>query len=70
MNVLVAGGAGYIGSHAVKQLLEAGHRVVAVDNLYRGHAPAVDRRAVFHKIDLADTHGAGRRAGRARRSIA
>ena len=55
MNVLVAGGAGYIGSHAVKQLIEAGHHVVAVDNLFRGHAPAVDRRAVFHKIDLCDT---------------
>ncbi len=55
MNVLVAGGAGYIGSHAVKQLVEAGHRVVAVDNLFRGHAQAVDRRAAFHKIDLCDT---------------
>ena len=41
MNVMVAGGAGYIGSHAVKQLIEAGHRVVAVDNLYRGHGQAV-----------------------------
>ncbi len=38
MNVLVAGGAGYIGSHAVKQLLDAGHRVAVVDNLCRGHA--------------------------------
>ena len=55
MNVMVAGGAGYIGSHAVKQLIEAGHNVVAVDNLYRGHRQAVDRRAVFHKIDLAET---------------
>ena len=41
---MVAGGAGYIGSHAVKQLIEAGHRVVAVDNLFRGHRQAVDRR--------------------------
>ncbi|MBU4273108.1 MAG: UDP-glucose 4-epimerase GalE [Planctomycetes bacterium] len=56
MNVLVAGGAGYIGSHAVRQLIEAGHRVAAVDNLYRGHGQAVDRRAVFHEIDLAETH--------------
>ena len=55
MNVMVAGGAGYIGSHAVKQLVEAGHRIVAVDNLYRGHGRAVDRRATFHEIDLADT---------------
>lgn len=55
MNVLVAGGAGYIGSHAVKQLIEAGHSVVVVDNLSRGHARAVDRRAVFHEIDLCET---------------
>ena len=55
MNVVVTGGAGYIGSHAVRQLIEAGHRAVVVDNLYRGHAQAVDRRATFHKIDLADT---------------
>jgi UDP-glucose 4-epimerase len=52
---MVAGGAGYIGSHAVRQLIEAGHCVVAVDNLYRGHGRAVDRRATFHEIDLADT---------------
>ena len=55
MNVMVAGGAGYIGSHAVKGLIEGGHRVVAVDNLYRGHGEAVDRRATFHEINLADT---------------
>ncbi len=55
MNVLVAGGAGYVGSHAVKQLIEAGHRVVAVDNLFRGHREAVDRRAVFEQIDLAES---------------
>ncbi|MEE8450886.1 MAG: UDP-glucose 4-epimerase GalE [Thermoguttaceae bacterium] len=57
MNVLVAGGAGYIGSHAVKQLIEAGHGVVVVDNLYRGHRRAVDPRATFHEIELADTRG-------------
>ena len=55
MNVMVAGGAGYIGSHAVKRLVEEGHRVVAVDNLYRGHGQAVDRHATFHEINLADT---------------
>ena len=37
MNVLVAGGAGYIGSHTVKRLLEAGHRPVIYDNASRGH---------------------------------
>ena len=55
MNVMVAGGAGYIGSHAVKQLIDAGHRVVVVDNLFRGHAAAVDPRAEFSRVDLADT---------------
>lgn len=55
MNVLVPGGAGYIGSHAVKLLVEAGHRVVVVDNLVRGHGEAVHPEAVFHEIPLADT---------------
>ena len=55
MNVLVVGGAGYIGSHAVKQLIEAGHSVVAVDNLARGHRRAVHPKAALFKADLADT---------------
>lgn len=55
MNVMVTGGAGYIGSHAVKQLIEAGHQVVAIDNLYRGHRQAVHPKAVFREIGLADT---------------
>jgi UDP-glucose 4-epimerase len=41
MNVLVTGGAGYIGSHACQRLLRDGHTVVAVDNLYRGHVEAI-----------------------------
>ena len=61
MNVLVAGGAGYIGSHAVKQLLAAGHRVTVVDNLFRGHRQAVDRRAAFQP----NCPGRYRRPGRA-----
>jgi len=55
MNVMVAGGAGYIGSHAVKQLIEAGHRVAVVDNLARGHRRAVHPAAAFHQADLAQT---------------
>lgn len=55
MNVMVTGGAGYIGSHAVKQLLEAGHRVVVVDNLFRGHRQAVLSRAAFRDISLSNT---------------
>lgn len=43
--ILVTGGAGYIGSHAVKQLLEAGFHVVVLDNLSTGHVDAVDPRA-------------------------
>lgn len=37
MNILVTGGAGYIGSHACKRLLQQGHSVVVIDNLFRGH---------------------------------
>jgi UDP-glucose 4-epimerase len=42
MNVLVAGGAGYIGSHTVKRLKEAGHSPVIYDNVSRGHRVVVD----------------------------
>src|SRR3954464_7993771 len=42
MNVLVAGGAGYIGSHTVKRLKESGHSPVIYDNLSRGHRSVVD----------------------------
>ena len=42
MNVLVAGGAGYIGSHTVKRLAEAGHKPVIYDNLSRGHRQVIE----------------------------
>jgi len=54
MNVLVTGGAGYIGSHAVKFLQRAGHRVVVVDNLVRGHRQAVTGEALLVVHDLND----------------
>ena len=41
MAVLVTGGAGYIGSHTVAELIKAGEEVVIVDNLYQGHKDAV-----------------------------
>jgi UDP-glucose 4-epimerase len=55
VNICVIGGAGYIGSHAVKLLVEKGHRVTCVDNLSNGHRGAVDGRAKFHVADLAQT---------------
>lgn len=54
MNVLVTGGAGYIGSHAVRMLITRGHRVVVVDNLSRGHRAAVDQRAQFYQVDVGN----------------
>lgn len=47
MKILVTGGAGYIGSHAIVVLLEAGHEVVALDNLAIGSSQAVARAAVL-----------------------
>jgi UDP-glucose 4-epimerase len=43
MTTLITGGAGYIGSHAVQRLIRDKRRVVALDNLFRGHAAALDR---------------------------
>ncbi len=54
MNILVTGGAGYIGSHTVRQLLDAGHAVTVLDNLYSGHRWAVDSRAQLVEGDIAD----------------
>jgi UDP-glucose 4-epimerase len=54
LTVLVTGGAGYIGSHAVLELLDAGYRVVVVDNLVTGFAWAVDSRATFIEANIAD----------------
>src|SRR5688572_26873087 len=55
MNVLVAGGAGYIGSHTVKRLKEAGHRPVIYDNVSRGHRAVVDILKVPYVLaDLND----------------
>jgi len=47
MNVFVTGGAGYIGSVCVEELLNAGHQVTVFDNLTEGHRSAVDKRATF-----------------------
>ena len=54
MNVLVVGGAGYIGSHCVRQLLAAGHRPVVLDNLVYGHRAAVAPGVALHELNLGD----------------
>ena len=54
MTVLVTGGAGYIGSHAVKALREAGRDVVVIDNLSRGHRQAVPEDVPFYQCPLSD----------------
>ena len=54
MNVFVTGGAGYIGSICVEELLNAGHQVTVFDNLAEGHRSAVDKRARFIQGDLSD----------------
>lgn len=47
MRVLVTGGAGYIGSHTVRELINSGHHVTVLDNLQNGHEEAIDPRATF-----------------------
>ena len=61
MHILVTGGAGYIGTHTVIELLQAGYDVTIVDNLYNSQEEAVRRGAelagrapAFHKVDLLD----------------
>lgn len=54
MSVLVTGGAGYIGSHAVRELLAAGHGVVVYDSLVKGHRAAVPADVPFVKADIRD----------------
>ncbi|MEW6698254.1 MAG: UDP-glucose 4-epimerase GalE [Bacillota bacterium] len=54
MTILVTGGAGYIGSHTVRQLEQAGHRVVVYDNLVKGHRNSV-KNSLFIKGDIFDS---------------
>jgi UDP-glucose 4-epimerase len=57
--LLVTGGAGYVGSHVVGELVARGHRVVVLDNLRTGHRAAVPAGVEFHRINLADAKNVG-----------
>ena len=54
MNILVTGGAGYIGSIVTEELISQGDSVVVFDNLYYGHRSAVHPDTIFVEGDLAD----------------
>src|ERR1700736_1131180 len=54
MKVLVTGGAGYVGSICVEQLLDRGDEVIVFDNLSEGHRESIDPRANFIQCDLSD----------------
>jgi UDP-glucose 4-epimerase len=56
MNILVTGGAGYIGSATAEALLKAGHSVTVYDSLVTGHRAAVPDGAAFIQADLSDSH--------------
>ncbi|MDD3151096.1 MAG: SDR family NAD(P)-dependent oxidoreductase, partial [Candidatus Gastranaerophilales bacterium] len=53
-NILLTGGAGYIGSLATKKLLDKGYRVTVLDSLEKGKIKFVDKRAKFYKVDITD----------------
>ena len=53
-NILVTGGAGYIGSHVVNLLIDNGHKVSVIDNLVTGNFNLINKKADFYKTDIAD----------------
>jgi len=54
MNILVTGGVGYIGSHTVRALQQAGYTPIIVDNLSRGHVESIPEGVKFYNMDIAD----------------
>lgn len=55
MAILVCGGAGYIGSHTVHQLINQNEDVIIVDNLQSGHRGAINKKAKFYEGDIRDS---------------
>ncbi|MGQ9819771.1 MAG: NAD-dependent epimerase/dehydratase family protein [Candidatus Kapaibacteriales bacterium] len=54
MNILVTGGAGFIGSHIVDRYIELGHKVTVIDNLSTGNLENLNPKAEFYQIDILD----------------
>ena len=55
MSILVCGGAGYIGSHTVHQLIKKGEKIIVVDNLQTGHRKAINHKAKFYEGDIRNS---------------
>ncbi len=54
MNILVTGGAGYIGSKVSLDLLELGHKVFIIDNLSKGKRKLIPKKSIFFKLDISN----------------
>ncbi|MEI7640138.1 MAG: NAD-dependent epimerase/dehydratase family protein [bacterium] len=59
MNIMVTGGAGFIGSNVADAFIAAGNKVIIVDNLYMGDMKNVNKKAKFYKVDIRDTKLSG-----------
>jgi len=53
-NILITGGAGFIGSHLADKLIEQGHNVIIIDNLFSGKEENLNPQADFHNFDICD----------------
>ena len=54
MNILLTGGAGYIGSHTALSLIDGGHSVTIIDNLITGTKKLIPSKAKYYEYDIAD----------------
>jgi UDP-glucose 4-epimerase len=55
MNILITGGAGYIGSHITEQLVNKKYNIIILDNLETGHKKLINKKAIFIKGDVKNT---------------
>ena len=54
-NILLTGGAGYIGSHVANYLLDKGCKITIIDNLSTGHKKLIPKKSKFYNCDIANT---------------